>query len=156
MRKLVLAALAIAFASAPAPARAEGLGIGIFVGEPLGLDLKIALERRSSLDIVLGATSIERGRESYGHLTYLYTLAVARGRSVLVPLRIGIGGAIYGISEDLVGIAARAPFEVGLRFRRSPIEIYGEIAFLLQLVDEGAGDDIATDITGGVGIRFFF
>lgn len=156
MRKLVFVALLICLGSTAAPARAEGLGLGVFVGEPFGLDLKLALDRRSSLDIVIGATSIDRGRESYGHLTYLFTLAVARGRSVLVPLRLGIGGAIYGLTEDDTGLAARVPFEVGLRFRRSPIEIYGEIALLLQLVREGQGDDLQDDITGGLGIRFFF
>jgi hypothetical protein len=150
MRKLVLAFLILAV---PTAAHADGLGIGLFVGEPLGLDLKIDLQPRSAIDIVLGATSINRGRESYGHLTYLYTLLVARGQSVRVPLRLGFGGAVYGITEDNTGVAARVPFELGLRFRRSPLEIYGEVTFVLQLVGPG---DVQPDVDGGIGLRLYF
>ncbi len=154
MRNLVLAVLTVlALAAAPRAAHAEGIGIGLFVGEPLGLDIKIDLQPRSAIDIVLGATSINRGRESYGHLTYLYTLHVARGRTVRVPLRLGFGGAVYGVTEDNTGVAARVPFELGIRFRRSPLEIYGEIAFVLQLIGPG---DVQTDVGGGVGLRLYF
>ena len=150
MRKLFLALLILAV---PTAAQAEGLGIGLFVGEPLGLDLKIDLQPRSAIDIVVGATSVNRGRESYGHLTYLYTLVVGRGSSVVVPLRLGFGGAVYGVTEDNTGIAARAPLELGLRFRRSPLEIYGEVALLLQLIGPG---DVQTDVQGGIGMRLYF
>jgi hypothetical protein len=154
MRKLALALLVIV--AAHAPARAESIGIGLFVGEPLGFDLKIDLQRRSALDIVVGATSIDDGRISYAHLTYLYTLGVGRGRTVRLPIRLGIGGAFYGITEDFVGIAARVPLQLGIRFRRSPLEIYGEIAFVLQLYSEGNGDDVDPDLDGGVGLRIYF
>lgn len=155
MRKLILLALLFAVAS-PATARAE-VGVGVFVGEPLGLDLKIDLQRRSALDIVIGATSVrDGGRDySYAHLTYLVTPFVGRGSSVLVPLRLGIGGAIYGFMEEDLNLAVRAPFEIGLRFRRSPIEIYGEIALKLTLVREYEQQDLA-DIDGGIGLRIYF
>jgi hypothetical protein len=148
MRKLVLALLVV-IVSASAPARAEGFAIGLFVGEPLGVDLDIGLQRRSALDIVIGATTIRNGRVSYGHLTYLYTLHVAEGQSVRVPLRLGFGGAVFDLVEDdNVGLAARVPFELGIRFRRSPIEIYGEITFVLQLIDK-----VDPSLDGGVGLR---
>ena len=158
MRKLVLALLVIASMHGGS-ARAEGIGIGIFVGEPLGLDLKIDLQARSALDIVIGATSIEDNRISYAHVTYLYTLTVARGRTVRLPIRLGLGGAIYGITEEnTFGAAARVPFQLGLRFRRSPLEIYGEVAFVLQLFRDGNndGEDVDADIDGGIGLRVYF
>jgi hypothetical protein len=156
MRKLVLTLLVIA--STHTAARAESLGLGIFVGEPLGLDIKIDLQRRSAIDVVIGATTIDDGRQSYAHLTYLYTLAVLRGDSVRVPLRLGLGGAIYGVTEDNAGLAARVPFELGLRFRRSPLEIYFELSFVLQLLRQGNGDgdDIDADLDGGIGLRLYF
>ena len=46
------------------------------------------------------------------------------------PLRLGIGAAVYGFRDD-VNAAVRVPFEVGLQFRSTPLEIYGEIAMLL-------------------------
>lgn len=142
--------------AAPAVARAE-IGLGVFVGEPLGLDLKIDLQRRQALDIVLGVTSFRDGARdySYGHLTYLVTPFVGRGTSVLVPLRFGVGGAMFGVLEGDVNIAVRAPFEVALLFRRAPMEIYGEVALVLNLVRENENADIV-DADGGVGLRIYF
>ena len=158
MRITLLAAVATATAvlATPAPARAE-IGIGLFVGEPLGLDLKIGLERRSALDIVIGVLSLrDNGREySYGHLTYLVTPFVGRGRSVLVPLRLGIGAAMFGVVEGDLNIAARAPFEIALLFRSAPMEIYGEIALKLTFVREDENAALL-DVDGGIGLRVYF
>lgn len=150
MRKLV-PALAVVMAM-HSGAQAD-LGVGVFVGEPLGLDVKLDLQPRSALDIVIGVASInDGGRDfSYGHLTYLYTLTWANGRTVGVPIRLGIGGALLGVQEDNVQLAARVPFELGIRWKRSPIELYGEIALVLRLID-----DVDTDVDGGVGLRIYF
>src|SRR5262245_61878780 len=133
MRKLLLPLLVVVFAASARPARAESFGLGLFVGEPTGLDIKIGMQGRGALDIVLGVRSIDNDDESYGHLTYLHLITMAHGSSVNIPLRLGIGAAVYGITEDATGLAVRAPFEVGFRFRRSPLEVYLEIAFVLQL-----------------------
>jgi hypothetical protein len=155
MRTWIFSALAVI--ATPTIARAD-VGIGLFLGEPLGFDAKIDLERRQALDIVLGVVSIrDNARDtSYGHLTYLVTPFVGRGRSVLVPLRLGIGVAMYGVAEGELNVAGRAPFELALMFRRTPLEIYGEIALKLSFVREGAGDDVVLDTDGGVGLRFYF
>jgi hypothetical protein len=154
MRTLLLAAL-LAIAT-PATARAD-IGLGLFIGEPLGVDVKIDLQRRQALDIVLGATSIrDGGRDySYGHLTYLVTPFVGRGRSVLVPLRFGIGAALFGVLEGDLNIAGRVPFEIALLFRNTPMEIYGEIALKLTFVSE-RDDGVVLDNDGGIGVRFYF
>jgi hypothetical protein len=149
MRTTAAVAVAAALALAPSDAHAD-FGIGVFLGEPTGLDVKIGLQARSALDIVLGATSFRDGRASYGHLTYLYTIVAANGQSVIVPLRIGIGGAMFGNSDNIEA-AVRAPFELGLRFRRTPIEIYGEIAAAIVLTQ-----DAHFDVQGGIGLRFYF
>lgn len=139
-------------AARPAPARAD-FGLGLFLGEPTGLDLKIGLGRRSGLDLLFGVTTLRDGRSNYGHLTYLVTPLVADGDAVIVPLRLGIGGALFGTSDDL-NIAVRAPLELGLRFRSTPLEIYGEIALALVFVDPA--NDLVLDGQGGVGLRFYF
>ena len=95
IKKLVLIAVLL-FASAQ-PARAE-VGLGLFVGEPTGLDIKVDLARRSAIDIVVGYYSHWDHYDTdgaYAHVTYLLTPLVGRGRSVLVPLRVGIGFAVY-------------------------------------------------------------
>lgn len=149
MRRLTIAILLVALGSAPA--RAEGFGLGFFLGDPTGLDLKIDLQRRSALDIVLGLYDFREGRGArYAHLTYLVTPVYARGQSVNVPLRLGIGAAVFG-SSDHIDAGVRVPFELALAFKRTPLEIYGELAALLQLTD-----DPRFDLQGGVGLRFYF
>ena len=151
MRKLVLAMLLL-FALR-APARAEAIGIGLFLGEPSGLDLKIGLGAKSSVDVVIGQSSFRDNRTDYAHVTWLLTPFVARGRSVLVPFRIGIGAAAIGVVDDNAHMAVRVPFELGFRFRRTPLEIYGEIAIKGVFVEE---DFITFDADSGLGIRFYF
>ena len=139
-----------------APASAD-VGLGVFVGEPTGLDLKLGLSARGSLDMVFGWDTYRDNRDHYAHVTYLATLAVARGRSVLVPVRLGIGGAIYddGNFDNGTNLAVRAPLQIGLRFRHSPIEIYGEVALKLTFFDDNDNDE-TVDIDGGIGFRVFF
>lgn len=154
MRKLLPAALVfgIVLAARATPAHAD-FGLGLFLGDPTGLDLKIGLGNRSALDLVLGINTYRDGRVNYGHLTYLVTPLVAHGDSVLVPLRFGIGGALFGTSND-IRFAVRAPFELALRFRRTPLEFYGELA--LALVFGTPNDSLVLDLQGGLGFRVFF
>lgn len=152
MRALILAALILAAASTAAPATARAdVGIGIFLIQPTGLDIKLGLDARSGLDIVLGVADIDSD-VSYGHITYLVTPFVGRGSSAIVPFRIGIGGAIFGLLEDNAGVALRVPLELGVRFRSVPFEIYGEVAFRVVFFNSNAD----FDLDGGVGLRSYF
>ncbi|HEY1552710.1 MAG TPA: hypothetical protein VGG28_33000 [Kofleriaceae bacterium] len=153
MRTLVIA-LVIAATSATASA---DVGLGLFVGEPVGLDLKIDAGYRSSLDIVLGWSTFRDARDQYAHLTYLATPVIGHGDAITVPLRIGIGVAFYGEGgfDNGVNIAVRAPIEIALRFRRAPVEIYGEIAAEITFFDDN-NDDNVFDLQGGIGFRIYF
>ena len=159
MRKLILAvALFLASSTAaPSAARAD-IGIGIFLFQPTGLDLKIGLGPRTGLDIVLGISDI-RGDQSYGHLTYLVTPFVARSSGTLIPLRIGIGAALFGVAESDVGAALRVPFELGFRFRSVDLEIYFELTPRIVFVGDNQrrdNDNVFFDLDGGFGLRFYF
>jgi hypothetical protein len=144
--------MALAMVVATQTARAD-VAIGGFFGDPTGFDLKIGMAQRSALDLVLGWYDVRGlGEGGYGHLTYLVTPLVGHGESVLVPLRLGIGGAVFGNSND-IDVGVRFPLEVGLRFRRVPLEIYGEIALLLAFIHPRYD---LVDLQGGIGIRFYF
>lgn len=155
MRKLLPATLVlgIVLAARATPARAD-FGIGLFLGDPTGLDVKIGLGNRSGLDLLLGFDTYRDGRGSYGHLTYLVTPLVAQGDAVLVPIRLGIGAALYGTRND-IDFAVRAPLELALRLRHAPLEFYGEIALAFTLFDPG-DNDLRIDLQGGLGFRVFF
>jgi hypothetical protein len=155
-RLLASVVLALGVVSAAGTARAE-VGLGLFVGQPAGLELKLDLQRRTALDLLLGVTSLRDGRADYAHVTYLVTPVVGRGRSVLVPLRLGLGVAFFdggGGFADQVNVAVRAPLQLGLRLRSTPLEFYGEISFKVVLVNES--DTATTDIDGGAGFRLLF
>lgn len=139
-----------------APARAD-VGLGVFVGEPTGIDLKLGLSSRSGLDLLIGWDTYHDNHDHYGHLTYLITPFVGVGDAILVPLRLGIGGAIYDDGDFNRGtnVAVRLPAQIGLRFRRTPIEIYGEVALKITFIDENDNND-TVDLDGGMGIRFYF
>ena len=147
--------------AAARPARADGVGIGVVLGEPTAFTLKVDLKRRTALEVALGVESFDdgRGRGPYLHLEFLAALFVARGESVLVPFRLGIGGAVYDDNGadfgDDVEVAARAPFQVAFQFRSSPIELYLEIALKLIVIDENDNDDFL-DLDGGIGFRIYF
>lgn len=150
MRRISLFALAATLiVLAQREARADVIGLGVFLGEPAGLDIKVDFKPRSSIDAVIGWTTVREARTNYGHVTYLYTLASAASSSLIIPVRLGIGGWLANTDDAVFG--ARVPVELGLRFRRTPIEIYGELALLLRL-----NHDADFDTQGGVGLRFYF
>jgi hypothetical protein len=159
-RKLVLIATLLFVGTTAAPARAE-VGIGAFFGDPTGVDFKLDLARRSALDIVVGYNSHWRhyGADGgYAHLTYLVQPLLARGDSVLVPLRLGIGVALYDddrFFNDDLNLGARVPAEIGLRFRSVPLEIYFEIAVLITIIDGEPINQDEVDLQGGIGLRFY-
>jgi hypothetical protein len=147
--------VAIAIVLAAPAARAD-VGLGLFIGEPTAIDLKLGFDRRSALDIALGISSLDRDHGDYAHITYLATLAVSHGRSVSVPIRLGIGVALLddGTFGNGLSVGARVPLELALRFHSAPIEIYGELTFLLVFVDP-APSHVYPDFDGGIGIRVY-
>lgn len=153
---LAAAAIVTGVVLAPSPAHAD-LGIGLFVGEPLGVTFKADLQRRTALEILVGESTYRDGRSGYGHVTFLVTPFAARGRSVVVPFRLGIGGAIYddggGFGDDL-NVAVRVPFQLAFRFR-APVELYFELAMRMTFLDANDNEDLV-DLDGGIGFRFYF
>jgi hypothetical protein len=149
-----------AAATVAATPRAEaGVGVGVFVGEPLGFTLKADLQRKTSLEFLVGVDDYDedRGRDFYGHVTFLVSPFVARGDSVLIPFRLGIGGAVWddddGVDDDDFGIGVRAPFQIAFQFRSAPIELYLELSLMLRVIDD---DDDLIDLGGGLGFRIYF
>ena len=154
MRKLLLVIAALV--AVPTTSHA-GVGIGMFLGEPLGLTFKADLKKKTSLEILVGVDDWDkdRGHDGYGHLTFLVAPFFAEGDSVVVPFRIGIGGALYDEGDqdwgDDLDFAARMPLQVAFQFKRSPLEIYLEIALRLELFH-----DFHVEPDGGLGVRFYF
>jgi hypothetical protein len=149
--------LAAAALIAAPPAAHAGIGVGLFLGEPLGLTVKVDLKRKTALEFLAGVDDYDddRGRDGYGHLTFLVAPFVAKGESVLVPFRLGIGAAVYDDGgDDDIEVGVRAPFQLALQFRSTPLELYLEVSLLLELIDEDDNDDL--HVGAGLGFRIYF
>jgi hypothetical protein len=158
MRASIFAAALAATVIATPTAAHAGVGLGVFVGEPLGVTLKVDLKKRTALEVLVGVDDWDedRGNDEYAHVTFLAALAVAKGESVLIPFRLGIGGAVYDDrGDDDINFAVRAPFQIAFQFRSNPIEIYLEIALRFEVIDD-EGDDDHLQLDGGIGFRFYF
>ena len=156
----LLPVVSAATAMVVATPRAEaGVGIGVFLGEPLGFTLKADLQRKTSLEFLVGVDDYDedRGRDFYGHVTFLVAPFAAHADSMVIPFRFGIGGAVWddddGPDDDDFGIGVRAPFQVAFQFRSAPIELYLELSLLLKVLDD---DDDLLDLGGGLGFRIYF
>lgn len=159
MRKLILASTVLVVLGVVAAPRAShaGVGIGMFLGEPLGITIKADLKKRTSIELLFGVDDYDedRGRDGYVHVTFLAAPFVARGDSVMVPLRIGMGVAVYddgpGDWGDEVDVAARVPLQLAFQFKNTPLELYLELALRLELIN-----DLHPEPDGGLGVRFYF
>lgn len=66
-----------------------------------------------------------------------------------LPLYVGLGGRLLTGHDARLGV--RIPFGISYLFAQVPIELFGEIAPLLDVTP-----DSDTSVNGGVGVRFYF
>jgi len=154
-----LIAVFLGLAAAPKAANAE-VGLGLFLGEPLGFTVKVDLSHNTALEMLIGSDDWDndRGRDFYGHVTFLFQLAHVDAEGVIIPFRLGLGGSVSDdngrdTNDDFdADINVRAPFQIAFRFTSVPIELYIELSLSMELIDD-TGD---LDLDGGIGFRVYF
>lgn len=157
--KLALVGTLLLALSAPALAHdgpGGNLGVGLGVGAPTGLSVELALDRSTSLEAAVGFDAFNTG--GYIHLVGKFNVArLSRGPTVSVPLYLGIGGYMFDNSRDFdsPNIGVRAPVGVSFDFRRSPIQLFIEVALGADLVRDDASNRLFW-FGGYGGIRFWF
>lgn len=104
---------------------------------------------------MIGWDRLAEGRVGYAHATFLANLGVARGRSVLVPLRLGVGVAVDNLGDEVDVAVGAAHQSSRCKLAATPIKLYGELALKLTLLDGGAADN-QIDGDGGLGLRLYF
>ena len=131
---------------------ARKLGAGIIIGEPTGGSLKYWLNDTLAIDGAVGWSSHDH-TDLYLHSDILWhnfdVFPVPQGK---LPVYIGVGGLIRfrdDNEDDQVGI--RLPVGISYMFDRAPVDVFVEIAPAIDVTP-----DIRGDLTGGVGIRFWF
>jgi hypothetical protein len=127
-------------------------GAGIIIGEPTGLSAKYFLNDKLAVDGAVG-WSFDDHTDVYVHGDLLYhkfdLINVSKGR---VAVYFG-GGVLCRFRDDdhdnEVGV--RVPVGISYMFENAPVDIFAEIAPGIDLSPSTRGD-----ITGGIGIRYWF
>ena len=128
------------------------LGAGIILGEPTGGSVKYWLNRTMAVDGALGWSSHDHS-QFYVHGDLLWhkfnVFPIKKGR---LPLYFGVGGLVRFRDEhhdNQVGI--RVPVGVDYMFENSPVDVFAEVAPAIDVTPDARGE-----VTGGVGVRFWF
>jgi hypothetical protein len=134
------------------------VGLGIIVGEPTGLSFKTWLSGRAALDAA-AAWSLDDSELTL-HADYLVTdftgFKVRQGR---LGWYYGLGGRFKSVDndhaddnddedEDRLGI--RFPFGLTYLFQTQPLEVFGEVVPIMDLVPE-----TELEMNLGIGIRYY-
>jgi hypothetical protein len=147
--KLLTCLLALLVASS-AMAQSRGFGLGIIAGEPTGLSGKIWTGPKTAIDFA-AAWSVESHQSFNFHSDYLiHDFGVFKVDKGKMALYYGIGGRLVDAEGDSF-IGVRVPIGIDYLFATSPLDIFMEVAPVLNL-----SPDTDLDFDGGVGIRFWF
>lgn len=128
------------------------LGAGIIIGEPTGGSVKYWLNRNMAVDGAAGWSTHDHSSLYFqGDLLWhqFGLFPINEGR---LPLYIGVGGLVRfrdDHRDDQAGV--RVPVGVSYMFENTPVDVFAEVAPTLDVAPEARGE-----ITGGVGIRFWF
>lgn len=137
-------------------ANAADFGLGIIIGSPTGISAKYGLSQNHAID---GALAWDLS-ENHIHLSSDY-LWIKRGglnlEQVALDWYFGVGGRVVVYNrpknsrDDDYAIGVRGPIGVGYTFKDPRIEIFGELALIMNLIES-----TSVNIEGGIGARFHF
>ena len=128
----------------------HGFGIGMIVGEPTGISIKGWLNATSAVDGGL-AWSFVKGSSFHIHADYLLHSFDVFKSTERIPLYYGIGGRIKVSNSGQSRLGARGVIGLGYIFSTAPIDLFFEVAPILELAPE---TDLS--INAGLGARFYF
>lgn len=148
--KIILATLLMVATSSMIYSQDQGFGAGIILGEPSGLTAKFWMNNQNALDIAV-AWSLVSEMQLHLHGDYLFHFTdlfpVPKGS---LPLYVG-AGARAKIAVDTPQIGIRVPVGLSYLFENAPIEIFLEIAFIMDLFPATTASG-----GGGIGVRYYF
>jgi hypothetical protein len=132
------------------PGTARDFGVGAIVGDPTGLTAKYWFTNTRAVDMALAwdLSGDDDRMEIHADHLWHFDLNMNRMQGRL-PLYVGLGGRLLTGHDARLGV--RIPFGISYLFAQVPIELFGEIAPLLDVTP-----DSDTSVNGGVGVRFYF
>ncbi|MDD5141579.1 MAG: hypothetical protein PHY43_15120 [Verrucomicrobiales bacterium] len=128
------------------------LGAGVIVGEPTGGSVKYWFNDTLAIDGAVGWSSHDN-TDLYLHSDVLWhnfdLIPVSQGR---LPVYFGAGGLVRfrdDNKDNQVGV--RVPVGLSYMFDNAPLDVFAELGPALDVAPHVRGE-----ITGGIGIRYWF
>lgn len=156
MRCLFVIFLGAVLSLNPSAAKAGDFGLGIIIGAPTGVSGKYNLSPKNAID---GALAWDLGDDAlHLHGDYLWhRKGDLRIDTVNLDWYFGVGGRIKfrdskpRDKDDDFRLGVRGPIGISYTFRDPRIEVFGELALILDLIES---TDL--DLDGGIGARYYF
>lgn len=133
-------------------------GLGIMLGAPSGLSGKYFYGRSTAFDFGVGAVRYWRNRDGlHLHFDHLWhPVSLAHDRAFELPLYVGIGARIFDFDGGGSAIGLRAPIGIAFDFNNVPLDIFVELALVIDTFVDYDGDRYDGDVNGAVGLRYYF
>ena len=159
--KIVLTCVLLVTIAFFSGAQDSGLGAGIILGEPTGITVKLWLSGSSAIDLSAGWAFASTSNETVPvaetefrvqlNADYLYhflrPFTVPEG---MTAIHCGIGGTVK-LMPDMVVTGVRVPAGIAYYVEPAPLEIFLEIALVMELFPATAGT-----FNSALGLRWFF
>jgi hypothetical protein len=150
IRTALVTILGLALLSGNALAADGQFGVGVIAGEPTGLSAEMWMTKNTAIDAAV-AWSFGDGEDAFLiHSDYLYynsgLIDVKKGS---MAVYFGLGGRIKFATKSQIGI--RIPVGLDYLFQDTPVDIFGEVVPILDLVD-----NTELNFAAAVGVRYFF
>ncbi|MDB4963270.1 MAG: hypothetical protein JWP01_3269 [Myxococcales bacterium] len=142
-------------------------GLGLELGAPTGLTGKYFLSQDRALQFGLGTIYHWRDRDGLNiYLDYLFhPLSLTSNATFELPLYFGFGGRIWDVDDyrfrddrfnDVLGIGLRVPVGIAFDFNNVPLDIFIQLAFVLDFYTGDYDRNVYGDVNGSFGIRYWF
>ncbi|OLD60811.1 MAG: hypothetical protein AUI33_15170 [Ignavibacteria bacterium 13_1_40CM_2_61_4] len=149
-RRLSCLAVLLLIGGARLLSQDRGFGLGIIIGEPTGISFKGWLNERNAIDGGL-AWSFTRNGSFHAHADYLWHSFHVFQTQERIPLYFGIGARIKTGRYDDAQFGVRVPVGVGYLFKDAPVDLFFEIAPIVDLAPK-----TELEANAGLGVRIWF
>ncbi len=138
-------------------------GLGIMLGAPTGLSGKYFLSSDRAIDFGIGGITRYRDRNGlHLHLDYLFhPVSLVSVPEFELPLYVGIGGRLFSFDygpndNDAFALGVRAPIGIAFDLTNVPLDIFLELALVLDFFNDYYDDRVGVDLNGAFGVRYYF
>lgn len=137
-------------------------GLGLMLPSPLGLAGKYYLSGDTALDFGIGVLELVGPDAFHVHADFLWhPVTLVQSAPLWMPLYIGVGGRIadYDRRDDDrdddgdINVGVRLPVGIMLDFNNVPLDVFFELALVVDLIGYDAPD---ADFYGALGVRYYF